>query len=223
MSFGWVWLHRKIKDWEWYKDEKVSRVFIHLLISANHKDGSWQGKEVKKGQVITGRKSLAYELGLSERNIRTALNKLKSTNEIAIETTTKYSIITISNFCRYNEIDQQDDQQVTNKRPTSDQQTTTNNNDNNDNKYKEEAKIFLNEFNSLWGTKYVSHRAWFKNFTKWREDYTLEQILDAMKNAKNHPFYKDKLNPDMLLRSHEDRIGQLLNFGGKEDKWNLPK
>ena len=141
---GWIKLHRQLVEWEWYKDEKVKSVFIHLLIKANHQDNRWQGIVVKKGQVITGRKVLAEELGLSERSIRTSLNKLKSTNEIAIKTTNKFSLITIVNYDFYqgenNKTTNKTANKVTNDRPSNDQQTTTNKNDNND---KNEKNIII--------------------------------------------------------------------------------
>ena len=38
---GWIKLHRNLLDWEWYSDIKVCRVFLHLLLTANFKDGNW--------------------------------------------------------------------------------------------------------------------------------------------------------------------------------------
>lgn len=132
MRNGWIALHRSLLDWEWYSDANTVRVFLHLLLRANHKPNKWRGIEVQTGSLITGRKALAEELKLTERQIRTALTKLKSTNEIAIKATKAYSIITLVNWASY----QGKDDKATNKtsnsesieRPTSDQQTTTNNN-----------------------------------------------------------------------------------------------
>jgi hypothetical protein len=73
-------------------------------------------------------------------------------------------------------------------------------------------KNFLEEFNKEWGTRYTSSKSWEKNFNTWLREYTYDQILEAMRRAKGHSFYKDKLNPDMLFRTHEDRIGQFLNL-----------
>ena len=50
---GWISLHRKLKDWEWYTEPNTFRLFIHCLLSANHKDNSWRGIEVKKGSFVT--------------------------------------------------------------------------------------------------------------------------------------------------------------------------
>jgi hypothetical protein len=132
MSQGWIKLHRQIEKWEWYKDVNAFKLFIHLLLNANHKDGRWQGIEIKRGQLITGRKKLSDQTGLSEGQIKRQLARLKATNELTSKTTNKYSLLTIVNYDSYNDkdspSDQQNDQQRDNKRPTNDQQTTTNKN-----------------------------------------------------------------------------------------------
>lgn len=61
--------------------------------------------------------------------IRTALNKLKLTNEITIRITSEFSYITINNYDRYQRITNG----ATSKQPASNQQVTTTNNVNNDN------------------------------------------------------------------------------------------
>ncbi len=48
---GWIKLHRILLDWEWYKSPNMVHVFLHLILSANHEDGRWQGHEVKRGQL----------------------------------------------------------------------------------------------------------------------------------------------------------------------------
>ncbi|MCB6475569.1 hypothetical protein LI171_04865 [Emergencia timonensis] len=126
---GFIKLHRKLVEWEWYSDSATKDVFLHLLLSANFKPTSWKGIEIKPGQVVIGRKKLSEELGLSERQVRTALNHLKSTNEVAIETTNRFSVVTVVNWEKYqiesSDDDKQTDQQNANDRPTSDQQTTS--------------------------------------------------------------------------------------------------
>lgn len=98
---GWVKLHRRLRDWEWYQDANMLRVFLHLLLSANHKAGFWRGIPVGAGQVLTGRFELSRELKLSEQQIRTTLSKLQKTNEIHIKSTNQFSIITIVKWEEY--------------------------------------------------------------------------------------------------------------------------
>ena len=112
-------------NWEWYKDSNTKGVFIHCLLKANWKDGKFEGKVIKRGSFVTGRKKLAEELELSEQQVRTALKHLISTNEITISTTNKYSVITIVNYELYQQVNQQTNQQLTNNQPTTNQQLTT--------------------------------------------------------------------------------------------------
>ena len=37
MKQGWIKLHRGFTDWEWYQDANATRLFLHLLLTANHK------------------------------------------------------------------------------------------------------------------------------------------------------------------------------------------
>lgn len=98
---GWICLHRKFTEWEWYTDENTMRVFLHLLLKANYYDNRWQGHEIKRGQLITSYSHLAEELKLSVHQVRTALNKLKMTNEITIKTSNKFTLITIEKYSVY--------------------------------------------------------------------------------------------------------------------------
>ena len=92
-------------------------------MTASYKDNDFNGYHIKPGQVVCGRKQLAKDLGLSESTIRTALKHLKSTNEITIKSTNKFSIITIENWGKYQlndvdvnqQINQQADHQLTSK------------------------------------------------------------------------------------------------------------
>ncbi len=136
MSQGWICLHRQMLEWEWYSDVNTTRLFIHCLLKANHKDKKWQGKVIPRGSFITGRNVLSDETGLTVRQIRTALDKLKSTNDLTIKATNKNSLVTVVNYDFYQDVDNKTTSKTTNKRPnerpTDDHQTTTTNNDNNE-------------------------------------------------------------------------------------------
>lgn len=126
---GFVKLPRTMLEWGWLDDENTLKVYLVLLLSANWKDGEWHGIKVRRGQLITGRKKLAEKCRLSEQNIRTALEHLKSTNEITIEAKRKFSIITINNYDpdqnSNQQINQTINQQLTNIQPTANQPLTT--------------------------------------------------------------------------------------------------
>ena len=98
---GFVKVHRKLVQWGWYQDYVVKDVFLHLLLTASFKESQWMGRTIEKGQLITSYAHLAEELGFSVKQIRTALNKLKSTGEVASEATNRYTIITVVNWEKY--------------------------------------------------------------------------------------------------------------------------
>ncbi len=122
---GWIKLHRKMTEWEWYKDVNTNHLFQHLLLTANFQQKQWQGITIEAGQCVTGRESLAFQTGLSVQQIRTSLERLKSTSNITIKTFSKFSIITICNWIDYQDINQQVNHHLTSNQPASNQQVTT--------------------------------------------------------------------------------------------------
>ena len=112
---GFIKLHRRLTEWEWYDDANTFRLFMHLLLTANHKKSRYRGFDINPGSVVTGRNKLASQLNLSEQQIRTAINKLKLTSEITSKTTNDFSIISIVKWNDY----QDSNQRATNEQPTS--------------------------------------------------------------------------------------------------------
>lgn len=112
---GWISLYKKFVNWEWYQDTNVKSVFIHLLLLASYEDKKWQGRVVKRGQVIISSGNLASDLKLTRQQVRTALKKLQSTDEISVESTNKYLVITIEKYSDYQSALQNNNHQTTNK------------------------------------------------------------------------------------------------------------
>lgn len=98
---GYITLEKKITEWEWYKDTNTKSVFLHLLLKANWKDTKWRGIDIKRGQVVTSIATLSGELNISEKAVRTALEHLSKTGEIGKQTTSKYSVISVLNYDKY--------------------------------------------------------------------------------------------------------------------------
>lgn len=126
---GYVKVWRNLLEWEWWGSSSHVIVFLTLLLRANYKETKWRGCVIKKGQLLTGRKQISVWCNLSESKTRRILDDLKSTNEITIKTTNKFSIITIVNWENYQD---QENERPTKRPanrhsgvPTNDQQTTT--------------------------------------------------------------------------------------------------
>ena len=102
----WIKLNRSILNWSWYTESNTMRLFIHLLLKANVRDGKFYDVEVKRGDVVTSYQKLAEELGLHACQIRTAINHLKRTGEITVRTTSKFSVISIPKYDEYQDATQ---------------------------------------------------------------------------------------------------------------------
>lgn len=101
---GFIKISRNILEWEWYSDPCTKSVFIHCILKANWRDKTWKGVKIKRGQFVTSLAALAEETGLSVKNVRTALDHLKATNELAIETSPKGRVITVKNYAKYQDV-----------------------------------------------------------------------------------------------------------------------
>lgn len=140
---GWIKLHRQLLEWEWYSDANVSRLFIHCLLKANHKDAKWKGKLIKRGQFITSLDRLCSETSLTKSQIRTSLKKLKSTHEIAHEGNSQHTVITLLCYESYQGDDTRSDTPMTYESHTDDIQIAPNKNDNNKNNDKNDNKSLV--------------------------------------------------------------------------------
>lgn len=136
MSDGWIKLHRKITEKAVWQDPEMLKLWLYCLLKPTHTEKEIMvGKQKVKlspGQFVTGRFDLAedYNKGAKKSKIVPArtlwrwLKKFEEWGMLSIKSTTKFSVVTITNWDAY----QQNDQQVTNKWPANDQQMTTNKN-----------------------------------------------------------------------------------------------
>ena len=132
---GWIKIHRKFLDWEWFNKSEAVHLFMYLVLKANHKDGQWQGIDIKKGQFVTSFGKISADTGISLQTIRTLLKKFEKSNEINIQTTNKYSVITICKYECYQKETETTNEQLTNKQQSTNNQLTTNKNDKNEKKF----------------------------------------------------------------------------------------
>jgi len=179
---GWIKLHRKFANWEWYNDSNMVHLFLYCLLKANHKPKKWKGIIISRGQYITGLTKMKKETGISIQSLRTCINRLKSTHEITIKSTSKYSVITVVNYDDYQVMQDSTNRvtnRVTNKQLTNNQQTTnkqltTTKNDKNEKNEKNENKIVKKEQN---------------DFKKDEAEKLLKDILDITGDTTSSVFF----------------------------------
>lgn len=84
--------------------------------------------------------------------------------------------------------------------------------------YHKELSIILDYWNSIYQTQYKATRALLPNYIYWRQDYTFNEIGEAVRLSKASKFWKDKITPVIFLRQKTpqgeltDRIAEFLNL-----------
>ena len=97
----YIKLFRAIGEWEWYDDPHTLALWIHLLVGANRKDSIWHGDTVPMGSLVTTIAKLTEETGLSDKQVRTCLERLERTGEIERSSTNKWTKITVRKYATY--------------------------------------------------------------------------------------------------------------------------
>jgi len=112
MENGWVKLHRKAKENGLIYDALAWQVFCWLLLSVDRKTGSY----------TTGRFLLASTLRINPNTLKSVLHRLNEKYQVLnLNSTNKYTTITLTNWAKY----QHDDQPTPQATPTKHQQNTT--------------------------------------------------------------------------------------------------
>ena len=208
MSTGWVKLHRQLLDWEWYNDVNTTRVFLHLLIVANHKDNNWRGITIKRGQRLTSISALANETNLSIKNIRTSIKRLKSTNEVASHSTAQHTVFTMVNYDLY----QEGANEVANKGQAKGKQGATNKNDKTE---KNEKKSNIHQqIADAWNEKFSSDLSAVSKVTQKRKT----AINGCIKEMESTEFDFSLLETWSRLFDHASNSDFLM---GRKTDWSM--
>ena len=95
---GFIRLNREFLNWQWYDDVYASRVFLHLLITANYEDREWKGITIKAGQRVVSLSTLASETGISKPGVQKVLERLEKSGEIERTVYGSNTVITLKNY-----------------------------------------------------------------------------------------------------------------------------
>lgn len=175
---GWIKTHRTLQEKGWYCKSQYVHLWIHLILKANHKNKEFwfngQNILVKRGQVVTGRKQLSLETGISESQIQRILKCFESEQQIEQQTNNRNRLITILNYDTYQKIEQP----MHNNGTTSEQQQDTNKNeDNNKNDKSIVAPTTFSEYWEIW-KQYKSEQHKFKYKSPLSEQSALKKLMN---------------------------------------------
>lgn len=146
---GYIQLHRKLLEWEWYHDVNTFKLFIHILLKANFEPKKWQGIEIKRGQLVTSIKHLSIETGLTEKQVRNSIDKLILTKEVGKQTTSQNTTLTILSYDLYQQEGKPKGKQRANEGQTKGERRANEgqqlNNDNKEENEENEDNLFKNK------------------------------------------------------------------------------
>ena len=168
---GWIKIHRKFLDWEWFNKSEAVHLFLYMVLKANHKDNKWQGNDVKRGQFISSLGNISSATGITIQQIRTILKKLEKTNEIVVKSTSQFTIVTICKYECYQDEEETNNKPTTNHQQTTNKQSTTNKNEK---KEKNEKEVILDSW--------IEYR---KSAKKTLTQQSIKSILVKMENYTN--------------------------------------
>ncbi|SHI23741.1 hypothetical protein SAMN02745823_03835 [Sporobacter termitidis DSM 10068] len=213
MPDGYVKLHRALLKWEWWDDQNTTRLWITLLLLASFRQTRWHGQTILPGQIITSLSSLGKSSGLSVQSVRTSLSRLKSTGEITCESTSRFTVVTIAKWDKFQVDDDEPasgktnettiNQQASNKQVTSVQQHRKN--------VKNVKNIFTHESEAYRCAKYLANsieenlpeeKISEETMQRWAEDFdkvhrldkkTWPLIADVLAFAKEDQFWNSRI------------------------------
>lgn len=215
---NFIKLYRSLLDWEWWNDKNTSRLYIYMLLKANWKEGKFQGKVIPRGSFVSSISKLAEETKLSEKQVRTAINHLKTTGELASKSTNKFTIFTINNYDYYQSKGEQNDNQKADKGQAEGKQRATI--EERKKERKEESNILVskdtncqtdvqrvvNAWNELkhFGVKPISKLSStskrYKCLMARIREYGLEDVLTAIEQIKKSDFLQGKSKKGWAIR-----------------------
>lgn len=88
---------KRLLDCEWYGNTNMVRLFLHLLLKAKEEDGI----DVKRGELLTCVPRLSAETGLTQKQVRVALEGLEKGRMLGRMRAGKMTIITICEYDSY--------------------------------------------------------------------------------------------------------------------------
>jgi len=93
-NVGSIWLSRKILNWQHFGEPNYLKVFLTLLLVANHKERWWKGIKIERGETVITQSSISKITDLSIVTVNKILKGLEKSGEITRKRAKFYHCIT---------------------------------------------------------------------------------------------------------------------------------
>jgi len=188
---GYIKIHRSLMQKGYYKDSDYIHLWVHLLMCATYQEKEYlfNGKieHLKPGQFITGRLKLSNDTGIQQSKVERVLKVFESEHQIEQQGTTKFRIISIVNWDKYQNGEQQNELQMNSKRTASEQQVNTINKEKKEKKANK-APLSLPDWiePGLW-KDFKDHRNKLRKPMTQKAEEILIKKIESLKDAGHNP------------------------------------
>jgi len=210
MRSGWIKLHRNIMESDIFNDLQLYRLWTLCLMKATHKETDVligrQTVHLQPGQFITGREAVheLYNNGLKPKDkvkgkstVYRWLEALEMNGCLNIKKTTKYSVVTVTNWQEYQQSEHQFEQQMNNKRTT--------------NEHKQEVKNIKNTNSAAEATHAAAPNSPDEDATK-AERIPYKQIIDYLNEKANKSFKHTAVANKKVIKARWNESYRLDDF-----------
>jgi len=225
MNRGFIVIWRKIEDSDlWSFDAETIGFALRCLIKANWKDSPWKGMVVKRGQFISSWDNIARENQLSMKRARTIVSRLKKIDFLASKGTNKFTIYTIVNYDKYQDVIDQRGKQLGKQRASKGQakgkQRATEEPCNQGNQENQGNQI---ETPPTPSSDPIPYSQFFEAWNKFAEAFKIPKLL-TMTEARRKKLairVKEGMTPDIFISALEESTKSDFLMGRSERGWQV--
>lgn len=98
---SYIKLDRKMLEWKWLDVPEMVSLWIYILLKANYGASEWHDDVFEEGTFPTSISKLSEATGLTTKQVRTCLERLKKTGEIVMDSNNRFTKITVCKWSEY--------------------------------------------------------------------------------------------------------------------------
>ena len=95
---GFVKLSNELKKWAWINDPKTVYIYVRLLLGAAWQETDVGNVHLRRGEIAISQRKFAAQCFVTHKELRTALERLITTQKAAQRVEHKVSIITLLEY-----------------------------------------------------------------------------------------------------------------------------
>ena len=177
-------------DKPWSKHPEYVALWVYCLLRGNFKECDVMTRtgslvHLKAGQFIASRDQISEHTGIEKSKVERILNVFKSEQQIEQQNCGKFRIISILNWDKFQQSEQQIEQQVNNRRTTGEQQVTTDKKLKNEKNVKKESDGKMFEICIAWKAFVEMRKAIKKPMTEYAMKLRASDLMRLFKEGQD--------------------------------------